>query len=292
MMFGIMACLLTIALLLTSLIYLYIRYRRIKYRKPDLSSIFNYSPYSSQQISKLVGEKILSNLVVNQNLYSVDQERLPLKFQSQWCEDILLYNCFKKKATGFYIEIGAFDGVKLSNTYFFECIGWTGLLVEPQPLQFEKLIVNRPNSLCENVCISTSKEDAVLNIVKEEAYETWSFISKKGENESPDIGFETSKINVKCKTINELIPNEISSIDFISIDVEGMEMEVLKTLDIAKYKPRIILLENPNNEINEYLLTFGYRPFIRTWINYLYTFDVTQFEGIDIYKDLGIEIKG
>jgi hypothetical protein len=67
---------------------------------------------------------------------------------------------------------------------------------------------------------------------------------------------------------------------------------VLKTLDIAKYKPRIILLENPNNEINEYLLTFGYRPFIRTWINYLYTFDVTQFEGIDIYKDLGIEIKG
>ena len=131
---------LTIVLIM-SVMFFYIRklISRVKPKQPEIPGIFAYSSYSSQQVSKLVGDKIINNLIVNHNLHSIDEQKLPLKFQSQWCEDILLYNLFKKKPTGFYIEIGAFDGVRLSNTYFFECIGWTGLLVEPQPIQFNKI---------------------------------------------------------------------------------------------------------------------------------------------------------
>ncbi len=58
---------------------------------------------------------------------------LPARLPSEDGEEIILYNFFGRKNTGFYLEIGAYNGVELSNTYFFEAIGWNGILIEPDP---------------------------------------------------------------------------------------------------------------------------------------------------------------
>ena len=263
-----------------------------KNTKKNINGFFDFNSYSSQQIAKLIAERICTNLIANKLIRTVDEKRLPLKFQSQWCEDVILYSIFKNKKRGYYVEIGAFDGVKLSNTYFFECLGWNGLLVEPQPKQFELLKTNRPNSQCENVCISLLNNNVTLNIIDNEAYETWSYVDDKEENKLSELGFTTKAIKVKCKTIDELLPDTINSIDFISIDVEGMELEVLKTLNIEKYQPEIILLENPEPAIEVYLNQFGYTCFYKTWINFFYAKNIDKYAHLNVFDLLGIEIKG
>ena len=79
---------------------------------------------------------------------------------SQHGEDIFLNdNYFKYKMYGNYIELGAHNGYHLSNTKMFEDhFNWTGILIEPHPLNFEKLKINRPNSFLFNDLVSDSKE--------------------------------------------------------------------------------------------------------------------------------------
>jgi len=266
---------------------IYLKNRRTKNQLP---SDFQLSDYSSQQLAKLFGDRIL-NLFREKFQLRPASEKTPIQFQSQWCEDILLFDFFDHKKSGYYIEIGAFDGVRLSNTYFFESIGWTGILVEPQPVQFEKCNANRPNSKCHNVAIGSGKEDVQLNVVRDQHYETWSFVGDK-EKAEKETGFKFESVTVKCKTINELIPADVKKIDFISIDVEGMEQEILTTIDLDKYDPEIILLENSTPPIQEYLAKFGYKLAYRTWINYFYCKNPEKFKNISLWNDVDIRILG
>jgi FkbM family methyltransferase len=267
-------------------IYIYLRIRK----RNKLPYIFDLTDYSSQQLAKLLANNIMENNKKKINLQSIDS-RLPLEFQSQWCEDVLLFDYFKRKKNGFFIEIGAFDGIKLSNTYFFESIGWKGILVEPQPNQYDKLIVNRPNSKCYNVGIGMDSSDLELNIVQDADYETWSYVSNK-ENKEKNIPFKTQKIKVKSVKLNDIIPSEITKIDFISIDVEGMELDILKTIDWDKYFIEVVLLENNTPPIQKFLARHGYHLVYRTWINYFYSKNELGFKNISVWENLDITIVG
>ena len=76
------------------------------------------------------------------------------QYVSQNGEDFLLWNFFQKKNSGFFIDVGAFDGKHLSNTYIFEKAGWRGICLEPHPFYFKKCEANRPASICVNAaCI-------------------------------------------------------------------------------------------------------------------------------------------
>jgi FkbM family methyltransferase len=276
------------AALTFGLLYYYLKYIKPKRKIP---SLFDLSDYRSQQMAKLISSEALRNYEENEGLKSVDPIRLPLKFQSQWAEDAILYNIFDKKKTGFYVEIGAFDGIKLSNTYFFESIGWKGILVEPQPVQFAKCRENRPNSICFEVAVGKETGPIELNIIADQNYETWSFVGKDTSH-IRDTGFSYKTIMVDKKELNNLMPDNIESIDFISIDVEGFEFEILQTINLKKYLPKVILLENNSTEIQKYLAGFGYSLVYKTWINYFYTKEVETFNRKSIWDNLGIEILG
>src|SRR3972149_7086762 len=75
------------------------------------------------------------------------------KYYSQYQQDKWLYeNIFKNNTNGFFVDIGASDGIKFSNTYFFEkMLGWNGVCVEPLPDIYKRLIKNR-NCICINGC--------------------------------------------------------------------------------------------------------------------------------------------
>jgi FkbM family methyltransferase len=171
-----------------------------------------------------------------------------LNYFSEAGQDMFIKeNFFRNKKKGFFVEIGAYDGVQGSNCYYFEKhMDWQGIAIEASPLQFEKLKKNR-NCKLINTAIGSDNN-------KVEFYEvTEGFTQMSGIN---NLNFKNSferikknsnskinKINIECKTFEKLIPSG-QIIDLISIDIEGNEFDVLKSIDFKKYEIKVIVLEN------------------------------------------------
>jgi FkbM family methyltransferase len=177
--------------------------------------------------------------------------RLPLLLPSQNGEELLLWNFFDGKREGFFIEVGAFDGVTFSNTYFFEAIGWTGLLIEPIPEFFGECRTRRPFSRVVHAALSDGviATDVLLNVAygeKGEGLEALSFI-KDNRYQLERIQRASGKVRtltVPCRSLNELLVDHRGAIDFVIIDVEGAEIDVLRGFDLATYKPRVLVIED------------------------------------------------
>ena len=139
---------------------------------------------------------------------------------------------FKNKERGFFIELGAFDGLIQSNTAFFEKYkNWTGVLVEPSKNRYEECVKNRPNSICFNYICSSKNMDVVY--------------MNEDDGLMAKVINEESKYTFKAVTLESLL-NGINcnfNIDFLSLDVEGYEFEVLKGLNLNKYRPNYMLIE-------------------------------------------------
>jgi len=157
---------------------------------------------------------------------------------------------------GFYIEAGAYDGILQSNTKFLEEeLNWTGILIEPSPKVFLDLEKNRPNNININKCL----------VALEYPFQTISGSFDNGPMSS--VGnmrnIENAKlINVPCEPLYKILDYfEISKIDFMTVDTEGYELNVLDGLKLEKYRPTYLLVEiyedNKENIIN-YLLYYNY----------------------------------
>ncbi len=192
-----------------------------------------------------------------------------MKFYSQDGQDEFIVKLFKGKRNGIFLDIGAFDGVYFSNTYALEqSLSWTGICVEPNPLIFEKLQLNR-ECICLNSCIS--EKESVLDFL---AVTGWgSMLSgilhmcderhlKRVKQTIDDFGGEQSIIEVKsCPLSNILEQNKITQVDYCNIDVEGGEISVLKSIDFSKVLIKIFTIENNYGSplVGKYLSQFGYK---------------------------------
>lgn len=182
---------------------------------------------------------------------------------SQLGKDIYVINKYNKKTNGFFIEIGASDGIKLSNTYLLEKkYNWTGICIEPELKSYEKCVVNRPNSICLN-CAVYSENDLKLefNIASNNLL--------SGIISHVDCHFTSlhngNKIIVQTKTLNWVLDNHYAPnfIEYLSLDTEGSELEILKVVNFDKYKFGIIdvehnYIEPRRTQIRELLLSKGY----------------------------------
>jgi FkbM family methyltransferase len=158
--------------------------------------------------------------------------------------DLKMDALFGGKRGGFFIELGAYDGLTQSNTAFFEFSrGWTGVLVEPSAEQYTKCVAARPKSHCFNyACVSDSYTDE---------YISGDFTSGLMSSVTGRIDAEKSSVPAKpLGQILDSIPN-LPPIDFISLDVEGYEQDVLEGLDLEKYRPRYMLIEVYKHKFNE-----------------------------------------
>ena len=167
-------------------------------------------------------------------------------YYSQSEEDIFLNNTFfKNKRDGVYIELGALDGVLYSNTKFFEdTLNWKGILIEPHVEKFNLLKVNRPNNYLFNNLISCYKEplkfryfvDCLANVsgvedtLSQHHFETY-FETKTNEFYK---SLSQNTVFINPKTLSEIIKTtHLTHIDFLSLDVEGHEYEVLQSWDFS-----------------------------------------------------------
>ena len=188
---------------------------------------------------------------------------------SQIGQDLNVINFYKEKKNGFFIEIGANDGIYLSNTYLLETqYNWKGICAEPIPDVYYKLIGNRPNSICcSDAVYSTSDLNIQFDIASNDIVgevllsgisihiDTWKSIVDKNK----------TVINVKTISLNDLLDknNAPSFIEYMSLDTEGSEYEILRTFNFNKYIFGLIDVEHNYHEprrtqIRELLLSNGY----------------------------------
>ncbi|WP_295157292.1 FkbM family methyltransferase [uncultured Brachyspira sp.] len=184
------------------------------------------------------------------------EKQTNINFQSEIEQDFISYLIFSGNKKGFFIDIGANDGIKISNTYFFEKLGWSGICVEANPIIYEQLQKNR-NCDLYNCAILDKKMDNVKLV----NYEGHSLMAKVDISESNE-----NSINIKSITFDDLMYNykNINSVDLLSIDVEGFELNILKTIDFDKYDIKLIIVENNEKEgiLKEYMKSKGYRLLI------------------------------
>jgi len=174
----------------------------------------------------------------------------------------LLTNEFKYQ--GCFIEVGATNGVALSNTLLLEKkFNWTGLLVEPAKIWHKELFENRNCFISTKCVFNTSGDEIIFNETKYRSLSTIdSYSNNDGWSKSRADG---KKYIVETVTLNELIQEfELPDlIDFLSIDTEGSEIEILTAIDFSRYKFRAITCEhnytNNREKIYSLLTQNGYR---------------------------------
>lgn len=185
-----------------------------------------------------------------------------------------------KKINGFFIEAGAHKGFEQSPTHFLQqFLGWNGLLVEPNPINFTHLERNRHGMILENCALvgpsynsdsiemyedSTSvQEMQIAGFMNTIGVEPLSYLGDEYKEQFNNNVNKNKKINVKVATLNFLLERySISNIDLCILDAEGYEYEILEGFDLNKYKPKILIIEalgdNYTNKIKNYMNNFNY----------------------------------
>ena len=230
-----------------------------------LRKIILYSPY------KIV-EFVLADL------FSLLYLRPIKKSFSQTGEDVLIdkyLNGFK----GIYVDVGANDPHRFSNTKRFYLRGWNGINIEPNPINYQRFRVDRARDTNINCGIGTIKGMMTFYIMFPDTLSTF---SKKKRDELVSQGYAyEKKIKIPIVPLSTILDTYCrnKNISFFSIDTEGYDTVVLKSNNWKKYRPRIICIESNNqqgakkktdkkNEI--FLKKQGYIPIAYTAVNDIY----------------------
>ena len=170
------------------------------------------------------------------------------KYTSQAGQDkIIKKNFFDGKKNGFFVEIGAYDGITGSNCYHFErFLNWDGIAIEPSNIQFEKLKKNRKCKVLNNA-ISDEVEEVEFIEVAEGLTQMSGINNRSFERNfqiiSNNQASKTNSINLKTITFDEIVPKN-KDVDYLSIDIEGGEMNLLKSIDFKTNNIKVISVEN------------------------------------------------
>ena len=197
-----------------------------------------------------------------------------LKSYSQEGEDMILRRLFEKQKTGFYVDVGAHHPKRFSNTYFFYKLGWSGINVDAMPGSMTAFNRIRPRDINIEKPVSNKKQLLTYYAFNEPALNGF---SKELSEERDGKGSYFVKFtkDIETSTLEEILDNnlpKVQSIDFLSIDVEGLDFNVLRSTNLEKYHPKVILVEILNSsladiqisKIYQFLTDAGYELYAKT----------------------------
>lgn len=180
------------------------------------------------------------------DLCKIDQvkQKKILGSHSQYLEDIFLESLFKDKERGFYVDIGANDPDEINNTKIFYERGWSGINVEPNVNLYNKLCLVRKNDINLNVGIAAECGDMTFYELEPDTLSTFSEESVRDNMKIYKARF-VANTSVKVITLKKLFEEYCHgrSIDFMSIDSEGLEKQILCSNDWKRYRPVAIVIE-------------------------------------------------
>ncbi|HMO33784.1 MAG TPA: FkbM family methyltransferase [Saprospiraceae bacterium] len=217
-----------------------------------------------------------------------------MNYYSQDRQDEFLHKVFfKGKRDGFFVDIGAHNGVTFSNSCFFEKkMGWNGLCIEPIPEVFADLKKVR-SCYAENVCVSDEEKD--FSFTRISGYgEMLSGITEQYDHRHLERiqktiaqnGGAVEEIKVKGVRLDSLLKKySIQQIEFLSVDTEGNEWPIISTLPFDMVQPKLILVENNynDNRIKDFLISKGYRLCINLTDDIFHLGKLTTGEKIRLF---------
>lgn len=169
---------------------------------------------------------------------------------------------------GFFVEVGANEPTEGSQTWHLESLGWSGVLIEPLPNLAQRLRETRSATVVECACSSPQHAGSTRELFVAGALS--SFDPRLMEARASPQG----SISVTVKTLDQVLAEAQAPapIDFLSIDVEGHEVDVLKGFDLERWRPRLILLEDHLLDLKKhrFITSRGYRLLRRTALNNWY----------------------
>ncbi|WP_080055439.1 FkbM family methyltransferase [Spirosoma aerolatum] len=220
---------------------------------------------------------------IEQEFVSTDYYKYQNVSFSQEGEDLVIDRFLKYQEEGFYIDIGAHHPMRFSNTYRFYLRGWRGINIDAMPGSMKAFNEIKPNDINIEIPISAKTGIETFYIFNETAFNTFSEANaNRLIEEQKAILVETCQLQTQTlsKILDDYLPKGIM-IDFMSIDIEGLDLSVLKSNDWHRYKPKFILVEAyleyiyeiNEKEIHRYLTSLGYKFVAKTYYTLLYKQD-------------------
>jgi FkbM family methyltransferase len=223
-------------------------------KKSTLKDLLQYKLNHKEQLRILHLIKKVRKLNLSADLRSKCEDLiLTGSVKSQDLQDIKAYILCNEKQNGFYVEFGADDGIKNSNTFLLnQNFAWKGILAEPNPDVFEQCKTNRKSDLCLNDLIY-NKTGMDVDFCISGQLSTINGYVENDNMETVRKNNSTKTIKLKTKTLLDVLTenNAPSIIDFLSIDTEGSEFEILSAFDFKKYNINVICFEHNNNIIQK-----------------------------------------
>ncbi|MBD2338952.1 FkbM family methyltransferase [Calothrix sp. FACHB-156] len=226
--------------------------------KNDKNGTFNY-----KKIIHIIKSKLPRNLYLKLRALIYGKK----KTISQIGQDFWVFGeVFNEKQEGFFVEIGAADGITLSNTFLLEKkYNWRGVCIEADPLQFRDLVRIRNNASCYNVCVDA--EEKTVEFVSDGLFGgiVDSETDNKNANTRNTFKIETVKLLSILKAVGAP-----KSIDYLSIDIEGAEDRVLCDFPFHEYCFKSLTIERPKEKLKQILAVNDYILIKQTGLDAFY----------------------
>jgi len=195
----------------------------------------------SEQILQYIRNHIVQQSPTRPSKLSSPRRR---KDVSQFRQSTYVDNLLSHRRNGFFIECGAADGNRLSNSLFFERErNWTGILIEPNPGYFAAMLNTNRRAYFLNACLSTKRKPMTVSMIP-------NGVLGGIEDNLPPNRFDAvrarkvPKILVHCFPLNSIMASiNISHVNYLSLDVEGPELEILNTIDWTQLRIDVITVE-------------------------------------------------
>lgn len=209
---------------------------------------------------------------------ALEKWRLSHRSFSQEGEDRLLARFFEGSAPGFYIDVGAHHPFIFSNTQIFYDSGWRGINIDALPGSMHSFARYRPRDVNLEIAIGQTRSVSKFYVFNVPALNTFDEELARSRDHAP---FRIERvIEIPLLPLADVLGEHLpagTDIDFLSVDVEGWDLEVLKSNDWTRFRPKVVLAELFGSTIDEassdplfvYLASVGYEPLaktINTWL--------------------------
>ena len=231
---------------------------------------------------KSLANNYLLKLLVStiRNIRNFYFDGFALKSYAQEGEDIILKRIFSGQSTGFYVDVGAHHPMRFSNTYDFYKLGWKGINIEPNPDSFNLFTRYRPRDINLNYGVARDKGSLEYYMFDESALNTFDTDVLKSRMLNTSYK-HTKTIHVVVMPLADVFKQYVFDdikVDFLTIDVEGLDLEVLESNDWKIYRPSWVLveqlnlkdIENLDFEIHHFMKSIDYILFAKTFNSLFY----------------------
>lgn len=228
-------------------------------------------------IKKILPNKLQAWLIHIRNLYITHFHTKSYAIQG---EDLILRELFEYAKSGFYVDVGAHHPFRFSNTYLFYKVGWRGLNIDAMPNSMKLFNRFRPRDINIECGVAFNGGGSMIYYsFNEPALNGFSPILKTKYDNHPLYRL-IDEISVPVRSLesilDEYLPQE-THIDFLSVDVEGLDLEVLKSNNWDKYRPKVVVVECWDSDLENiyhtetysFLSSQNYKLFAKT-INTLF----------------------